>query len=612
MFETAFNQEVKSSQVAIKLSLQTIGSKDSTALETIPVKSGKVFTSKIFSLNNSLNQNKLINASIVSGSTILYALEDFIDLTRYQTSIPMIARFSLAQTRANSNDIYNNLLGSHDVNTQPVDVGNAYSHYILDLDRLLQAKAVSGWGETKYGSAPVGDGFGRIPLVLVHGWQGDCGYRSAARLCDWEHSPVNYFYKFISYYLGSPELHQKYHVYLVRWPSYKHLSFSGNILSQMLVNVRQKRPDTDLGIGMSNPGTGVVVITHSTGGLITRSAIESYLAFSDHDSAYAYLRKAILLASPNHGTPEATDTWPNNWTALANKDVGTQSTSDLEWDSFDGNSNIYFSLGPALIGHRLDYSKDRSQSRWPSKYENVRDFDLNYLNRLKNMSAATYNPWLLWFTRNFASLKESLASKYTLYSGWTRITGDPGNFVNNHFSMAFAQGLLSMAGYHSDSVLPICSNLMATSKNDKGFYLPAPNPLLFIEQDWYPNSQLYSIDELMSKRNVIVIGDSRDHPLGMEFRMIWDFDHMQTVSGSLSGTTQAAVAALIDQPINANISTKDDFWMDKFRQGYVRGAYTYNTGSVPADNTLSTLTNKLKADPFFLILEKDLLNAAVN
>ena len=180
------------------------------------------------------------------------------------------------------------------------------------------------------------------------------------------------------------------------------------------------------------------------------------------------------------------NTWPNNWSSVTKLDVGTQATADLEWDSFDGRSRLYFSLGAGLLGHHFSYKSDRSQSRWVTDIENVKDFDLHYLTVLGDTKAATYNPWLLWFTRNFSDLKSELSSKYILYSGWTRIITDPGNFVYNSPSLAFTQTVIAMSGYHNDSVLPVCSNLMATRTDQKGFYLPAPDPRIAIQQAWYP------------------------------------------------------------------------------------------------------------------------------
>jgi hypothetical protein len=608
-FVTTFNQDVHSSSVLIRLGLQSVGGK-SISLETIPVDTGKVFTSKVIDLTQSDHQDKLIIASIAAGSTVLYAVEDFIDLTRYQPQAPMLVSRALRRTRANSEDMNNSLLNSHDLNYQPVDAGNAYSHYILDLDRLLRSKAISGWKNTQYGSNPPNDGQGRIPLIFVHGWQGDVGYRSAARLSDWKHSPVLNLYGFISFYMGSPELNQKYHIYIMHWPGYKHIDFSGNLFSQLLHDVQVNHPETDLAMGMNDPQTRVVVMTHSTGGLITRSAIETHLAFADESSKYGRLRKAILLASPNHGTPGAVNTWPNNWTRITHLDVGTQATADLEWDSFDDKSNLYFSLGAAAVGHHYKYTQDRSESRWVADIENVREFDLHYLDKLENTKAATYNPWLLWFTQNFSGLKDMLSQKYILYSGWTRIIGDAGNFVYNSPSLGYTQTILAMAGYQNDSVLPVCSNLMATGTDEKGFYLPAPDPQIAISQNWYPGSTLYGFKNKDDDWNVIVIGNAQDHPLGVPFRVLWDYDHIQLRAGALSTASLSDLDRLIDQPMNTDVVVSDDFWKDSWRLGYLRGAATYNTGKAPSDDDLDKMTNRLKADPLFLILEKDLLDVA--
>ena len=92
--------------------------------------------------------------------------------------------------------------------------------------------------------------------------------------------------------------------------------------------------------------------------------------------------------------------------------------------------------------------------------------------------------------------------------------------------------------------------------------------------------------------------------------MVWDFDHIQIRAGALSSVSTSDLSRLIDAPLDTDIIVTDDFWTSENRTGYLRGAVTYNTGETPADETLKKMTNRLKADPLFLILEKDLLNVA--
>ncbi len=91
-------------------------------------------------------------------------------------------------------------------------------------------------------------------------------------------------------------------------------------------------------------------------------------------------------------------------------------------------------------------------------------------------------------------------------------------------------------------------------------------------------------------------------------QILWDYDHIQIRAGALSTVRLSDLGRLIDEPVNTHVIVGDDFWEDSWRTGYLRGAVTYNTGRTPSDEALDKMTNRLKADPLFLILEKDLLD----
>ncbi len=96
----------------------------------------------------------------------------------------------------------------------------------------------------------------------------------------------------------------------------------------------------------------------------------------------------------------------------------------------------------------------------------------------------------------------------------------------------------------------------------------------------------------------------------MAFRVVWDFDHIQIRAGALSSVSTDDLNRLIDAPLDTDITVVDDFWTGDSRTGYLPGAVTYNTGKSPSDEALGKMTNRLKADPLFLILEKDLRDIA--
>ena len=127
-----------------------------------------------------------------------------------------------------------------------------------------------------------------------------------------------------------------------------------------------------------------------------------------------------------------------------------------------------------------------------------------------------------------------------------------------------------------------------------------------IDRNWYQYSTLYALDTTP----VLVIGDPRDHPLDMTFRMIWDYDHMQTVDGALehyiSGAGVSTVAQFIDMGNVVADGTDTDFWKESYRRKYIRGALTFNQGSDSGEITQTM--NPLTYDPVYLMIEKDLLD----
>ena len=574
-FVFAFKEGVNAQSTTIWFTLE--GNVNKT-LGSIPLDGSASYNSPSIDFSDELYQNGMVVASLQNGSDTLFALQDAVDICRYVNTFPMVASRKISETRANTTDMYNNFLNSHDgkleIETQvygksPITAGNAYSHYIVDVDRLMGVKMI-GWNDTAYGKNPLGDN-NRTPLVLVHGWQGKKNRRGAALLSYWVESPVNYWYNFICYYLATPSLQQKYHLYAMRWPSYKHLAFSGKQFSEMLKGINDSHPETDLALGMRDESVGVVFMTHSTGGLITRTAIEMYDAMSDGSSDHAYLKKAILLASPNHGTPLATNDAPNSWEA----DTATQGTADLEWDSFDGQSEFKFFFGQGSYYTSLD---DHIQNRRVPGVLNCKDIDKYYLNQLGKTDTETFNPWLLWLYQSFLSRKDDLHQKYILYSAWTN--GDfleaKTNYIHNPSFFWASEGDLFAIGFQSDGCLPIASNLLASTTTN-----PVVYPLTSdkgINSDWYKHSTLYDLDTTP----VLVIGDPQDHPLGMSFRMLWDYDHMQTVDGALEcysgSSTVAEFIGLGDVVANG---TETDFWKESSRRQYIRGALTFNQGVTP-------------------------------
>jgi pimeloyl-ACP methyl ester carboxylesterase len=583
-FKVVFRNTVKASDISIGFLLEDEKGK-TTPLQTVVVVEGDTFSSSLINLVAPANQNNKIIANIKSRGSSLYRICDAIDKTRYQDSFPMIAAKSMSETRADPDgtDFYNNLPKTHDNGLQPQVTGNTYSHYIIDLDRVLGQGVVPAWDKTAYGQNPPHDS-GRLPLILVHGWQGDHHTRSAAQLSFWSYSPVRYFYKFIAYYLTTPELNTKYHVYLVRWPSYKHLTFNADMLGRMLQSVKGGFPNGDLGMAMTDQTKGLTFITHSTGGLIVRTAIESHGAASDGTDPDAFLRGAILLAGPNHGTQLATNMIPNNLL----KDVSTQSSSDLQWDSFDGKTWVL----------AYPYWLDRIVSRWPSGVENVKQFDKHYLGQLDDPNTSTFNPWLLWLNQMFAKGAPGLRGKYILYSGWTRLWPHSADFLDNSISLNVAEAFLKLVGgLQNDSVLPNCSTLMATGKQDAVYLDSFDLPTI----DSYPHSAMYFLDGAP----IITMGASADHPLDIRFRLFMDYSHLQLNGGAFAFEL---TDRLMTEPDVLPAAVDTDWWKESDRRAYVQTALTIKNGRDPGQ--ITQFMNPLKFEPLFLTVTRDLIDLA--
>jgi hypothetical protein len=593
-FGLYFNGSVEPSNVAAEFSLLCPGSKKTTVFDTVPVTAGTVVQSKSISLVAAENQDCLVQSALKSGKRTLFTLTDVIDKTRYQDSFPMIAARSMRQTRvATPANMDNNFPNSNDNDIEPVVSGNTYTHYILDLDRLMGKNIYPAWDQTSYGKAPRKD-TGRIPLVLVHGWQSlmGTGYRSAARLSQWDASPVLYFHKFLSFYLATPELHDRYHVYLARWPGYKHLAFSAGLLTQMLKELPGSQPTTDLALGMTDPAKGLVFITHSTGGLITRSALEMYNLAATASSSHALLRGAVLLASPNHGTPAALNIAPNNQL----KDVANQSSADLSWDSFDG----VFSF-KTLGLWTYDDLKDMASSRWVPTIQNVREYDINYLAKLALPTPRTFNPWLLWLNQGLAGRSDGIADKYVVYSGWTRALRESGNYVNNSAAMVVAATDLKTFGYFNDSVLPIASTLLAKSKTDTSFVLDTSAAIP--TQASYPKSSMTFLESFP----ILTVGSAEDHPFHSRFRLFGDFDHLEMNAGALGGSNDDVIFSYLTAGEEIPGDAVTDFASETNRREYIRAALA--ASGVDPGPVTQTL-NPLRYDPLFLMIKQDLLDLA--
>jgi len=141
--------------------------------------------------------------------------------------------------------------GIAETKKDPYILNETVTNRITDFDKLLSDTTTipKEWQDSDYAKNRLFDN-GRLPLILVHGWDGTVGLitretrRDPTKLLLWENSEYNYWHNFLSYYLSSKKLQEKYHIYLYRYPSYKHISYNAKIFYELLNEVPL---DTDLG-----------------------------------------------------------------------------------------------------------------------------------------------------------------------------------------------------------------------------------------------------------------------------------------------------------------------------------------------------------------------------
>ena len=110
---------------------------------------------------------------------------------------------------------------------------------------------------------------------------------------------------FLRYFSVTDALKEKYKIYIYSYPSYKHVTFNGRMLSNMLYEVKYIRNWID-------EGKKISILSHSMGGLVGRSMLEEHggIYYFDNDSGswdlfrsgYDLLERLITLDTPHHGS----------------------------------------------------------------------------------------------------------------------------------------------------------------------------------------------------------------------------------------------------------------------------------------------------------------------
>ena len=346
---------------------------------------------------------------------------DFMGLNKDFT----VAEKTLKETRANTKDILNNFMDTAEKKQKikPTIVDETVTHRITDFDKLLANKTIipskTGWKNSTY--TPKGDN-GRMPLILVHGWDGTISLnplsnatvgtlvsigsskgfnyrekrRDPTKLLLWENSEFHYWHNFLSFYLTSEKLQKKYHIYLYRYTSYKHVSYNAKIFAELLKKVPSR---TDLGKGL-NKEDGVTIMAYSMGGMVSRAMIEEYKGLGLNADK---LKKLITLDTPHHGSIGSIDTLLAEYP----KDLYTHGAMDLNYDNFDNAFDSNF------------LKKNFNERR---KVSGLEKFDKMYCAKMNidynTCISSTASPYMKYLNGKFAKNYSIYNKKYIIYTAW--------------------------------------------------------------------------------------------------------------------------------------------------------------------------------------------------
>jgi len=226
----------------------------------------------------------------------------------------------------------------------------------------------------------------RIPVILIHQYN----------RCKTDPTPGDWDRLVTSFYKVSPDLKGKFKIYRMAWHSNDVSVF--DLGGQLRDFIDKLDDDDDAGFR----GKPIILIGHSTGGLIARSYMQEHWAQSSHPYGGTSgpggdrTLRLITLATPHHGSPLANkpyrDDYINDWDAHNTGNWSTTANlfetkgcsesvlqlkgqlpydkptrSDLHYDDSDG----LFGYSSAPAG---DYSKDKND--WLQRLNCVSPFNV--------------------------------------------------------------------------------------------------------------------------------------------------------------------------------------------------------------------------------------------
>ena len=347
----------------------------------------------------------------------------------------------------------------------------------------------------------------RMPLILIHGWQGDNGSNNYVGMNSKGNLPEQYFQEFLAFYDSGKDvdgseaaqhLYQNYKIYLYHYPSFEHITYNGRLLGEAI------RRTGEIWNHVLQGGK-ISIMAHSMGGLVARSFIEEHgigttIATGGFDAAgdpaglftlspelsgntIDHISKLITLATPHHGSPAGMKAWEAlEWTS--GKNLETPGSLDLFWDDSDTAIHTKFSIG-SLQGESgitdwFDYVEGVHRYAWSQRSVGVNQglFRFDTVRGEKNISFTyssengTYeepNPWLRGLNNNlFISPSTSIRDKYIFYGGAVAI-GDfkEHDFIDNGIYFLSASGVSVSTAYGlNDGVVPTRSSFLSLADID--------------------------------------------------------------------------------------------------------------------------------------------------
>ncbi|MEI6745888.1 MAG: LamG-like jellyroll fold domain-containing protein, partial [Methylococcaceae bacterium] len=656
--------ENKSYQYVAEESTRTSSSSSWTRGQDIPKEMS-------FSFNSLQNRNGLITINLYrtvgKGGEItfyegtLYGVNDNVRLAKQS----ILASRKLSETKPHSgiecktvqgiSSECNNFFATDEIaaeDSKNATFQDTLTHRIVDFDKVVNQKTINTtWANSPYGKKPLNDN-GRIPLLLIHGWQGDKDLRNPAKLGLWNYSELHYWQHFLDYYLTSTALQKKYHLYLYHYPSYKHVTYNASVLNDLFQDVGKNSSTTDLGRAMTSssstdPKNNLTIVAHSMGGMVARSLIEEYQGLgntkvygSSYASAMVKLNQLITLDTPHHGStgsdpdPDGVKGAISGALGSTAKDLTSQGATDLNWDNYD---------------NRLSNDKittNNENYRWAKA--NTKMFDAVYCAGCK-----TLNPWLLNMNKQFENNYITLAKdKYVIYAAWMssfREDGDDAgnataiNPIENNIDYNIAENI-GIPNLPNGVAEPVTSALLSKFDVKTQKTLPfnpeckeefptwiVPKQISYF-QDWLIDKESLLPEISTAREDVLCIKSARlsaiqlrsiliptttseyAHPYGLPYRIFWDYDHEKMVNGAYARSLNIFkdYVGIWDQfVLSQKFDPKVANETSAFASNSLRNNYIYAASKFRDKKSFGISNNQvyspLRAEPLYLILEGDLL-----